>query len=194
MQARATLFFFSHFVAHLLSKVAARHGCEVLRTMVAWVSAVLKVAVGGSEHTRNCFTRPIVSRELSQNCKVANVTFCVRIVSTSVAQENQRAPLLLVLPFHSSHLRHSTPMQLHSAKAHRRSDCLPGAQNILKMFVAFVAVHGQHGWVLLGTEPQPASLIVRTTLLSCFHPPRRSTLPSDLNFVALSIEAPECRH
>ena len=135
MQARATLFSFSHFVAHLLSKVTTLHGCELLRTVAARLSAMLKVAAGG----RNCLTRSNVSRALSQNCRVANTTFA----SESDSQcRTQRAALLdPVLPFHSLYLRHSTLTQLHFAKAHRRSDCSPVDQNILETFLALVAVH-----------------------------------------------------
>ena len=46
MQARATSFSFSHIIAQFLSKAVVLHGCEVLRTMVARLRAMLKVAAG----------------------------------------------------------------------------------------------------------------------------------------------------
>ena len=46
MQARAPLFSLSHIIVHLWSKVVTPHGCEVLRTSTARLSAMLMVAAG----------------------------------------------------------------------------------------------------------------------------------------------------
>ena len=150
----------------------APHGCEALRTTTERNAGSCSWR---REHTRICLTRSNVSREMSPECRVP------------------------VSHRKTTKLHRSTFPQLTSATQHpdATAPCQGSRvdQNILETSLAFVAVHGQHSWVLLSTETQPAPFFVsRHTFLFCFHPPRRLTSPSDLNFVALSTEAPEGQH
>ena len=177
MQARATLFSFSHFVAQFLSKAVVLQCCEVLRTMVAQLRATLKVAAGGVSIHAIVFS----ARMSLVNClKTAGLLClpCVRSLRPSIAQGIlQVPPLCLGLPFHNLRLRRSTPTRQHPAKARGRHNCSPVDQNILESLHALVAVHDQHSWVLLSAEPQPAPFLVPQRFLSCFQPPGVLTSP-----------------
>ena len=123
-QARATLFSFSRFIAQFLSKVVILHGCEALRTVVARLRAMLKVAAGRVSHAIvfsawmplvNCLkTAGLLMSSLRLKC------------ASSITQGIQQVrPLNSGLLFHNIQLRRRTATRPHLAKARGRHNCSP---------------------------------------------------------------------